>query len=168
MDKVGIFYGSSTGNTRDVAQRLRDTFGHDKADLLNIAEATPEQMLAYRNLVLAGSTWGTGDLQDDWEAFFPAFDELDLTGRRVALLAVGDQQNYPDTFAGWMGQMADKVSACGAGLVGRTEVKNYAFTGSGSVRDGRFLGLVIDEDNQPDLTQKRISAWVRDLRKRFA
>jgi flavodoxin I len=31
------------------------------------------------------------------------------------------------------------------------------------VEDGRFLGLVIDEINQPELTAERIAAWVAEL-----
>lgn len=167
MDKVGIFYGSSTGNTRDVSQKLCEAFGPGKAELHNIAETTPESLRAYRNLVFAGSTWGTGELQDDWERFFPQLDEVDLHGKCVALMALGDQQNYPETFASWMGFVFDKVIERGATVVGDTELKNYAFTASASERGGRFLGLVIDEDNQADLTPKRISDWVRRLKREF-
>ena len=167
MDKVGIFYGSSTGNTRDVATRLRRAFGEEDADLYDVSEVPADRVSAYRNLVFAASTWGTGELQDDWERFLPALRRLDLAEKRVALLALGDQQNYPETFAGWMGVLADELTAGGAVIVGRTEVRKYAFSASNSVRDGRFLGVVIDEDNQAELSAERIEHWVRQLRSEF-
>ncbi len=168
MDKVGIFYGSSTGNTRDAATQLRGAFGERNADLYDVSEVTAERVLQYRNLVFAASTWGTGEMQDDWERFLPALRRLDLAEKRIALLALGDQQNYPETFAGWMGALADELVAAGGVVVGSTEVRKYAFSASNSVRDGRFLGLVLDEDNQAGLSAERIARWVRQLRREFA
>jgi flavodoxin I len=164
MEKVGIFYGSSTGNTRDVSVQLREALGPDAADLLDVAETAPQDLGRYRNLVFAVSTWGAGDLQDDWETFFPGLNSVDLSGKVVGLLVLGDQKNYPDTFVDCLAVLADKVTEQGGICVGDTSTEGYSFESSRGVRNGRFPGLVIDEDNQSELTATRIREWVKTIR----
>jgi flavodoxin I len=95
---VTIVYGSSTLNTEFVSQRLQREFGEEEARLVNVREADTADLEEAKNLILATSSWGSGSLQDDWELFFPKLDEVDLSGKRVALLGLGDQENYPDSF----------------------------------------------------------------------
>ena len=48
MAKIGLFYGSSTGNTEYVAYQIKDEFDkRDPAlvDVINIGSTTPEQFL---------------------------------------------------------------------------------------------------------------------------
>jgi flavodoxin I len=168
MRHVGIVYGSSTGNTRDVSEKLLSTIGSDNADLLNVAEIDPHTLEEYENLIFAVSTWGKGDLQDDWEEFFPSFDELDLSRINVAVLALGDQRNYPTNFADALAILVDKAEERGARVVGKTDTEGYTFDSSGAVRNGSFLGLVVDEDTQSNLTEPRIRDWVDQLKKEFA
>jgi flavodoxin I len=167
MRQVGIVYGSSTGNTRDVSEKLLKTFGTDQADLLDVAEIDPRTLEAYSNLVFAVSTWGKGDLQDDWEEFYPSLDEVDFSGSRVAVLALGDQRNYPTNFADAMAILVDKASERGALVVGHTSTEGYTYDASAAERDGRFQGLVIDEDTQSNLTEPRIRDWVDQLKREF-
>jgi flavodoxin I len=168
MRHVGIVYGSSTGNTRDVSEKLYEVVGPENSDLLNVAEIDPHELEEFDNLILAVSTWGRGDLQDDWEAFFPQFDELDLSRINVAVVALGDQRNYPGNFADALAVLVDKAAERGANIVGRTEPEGYAFDASAAVREGRFLGLVLDEDTQSNLTEARIREWVEQLKRQFA
>ncbi|MFP4636876.1 MAG: flavodoxin [Spirochaetaceae bacterium] len=167
MRHVGIVYGSSTGNTRDVSEMLKRTFGAEQADLLNVAEIDPHTLEEYDNLVFAVSTWGKGDLQDDWEEFFPQLDEVDLSRIRVAVMALGDQRNYPTKFADAMAILVDKAEERGAWVVGATSTEGYTFDASAAVRNGAFLGLVIDEDTQSNLTEPRIRDWVEQLKREF-
>ncbi|MFP4372989.1 MAG: flavodoxin [Spirochaetaceae bacterium] len=167
MRHVGIVYGSSTGNTRDVSEKLHEAIGTENSDLLNVAEIDPHMLEQFDNLVLAVSTWGRGDLQDDWEEFFPQFDELDLSRINVAVVALGDQRNYPTNFADALAILADKAAERGASIVGKTDPEGYTFDASAAVRDGRFLGLVIDEDTQSDQTDARIRDWVETLKRQF-
>ena len=37
-----------------------------------------------------------------------------------------------------------------------------------AVKNGKFVGLAIDEDNQSDLTDERIKIWVAQIKKEFA
>lgn len=168
MRHVGIVYGSSTGNTRDVSEKIHRSIGVDNADLLNVAEIEPHELEQYDNLVFAVSTWGRGDLQDDWEEFFPQLDELDLTRVNVAVVALGDQRNYPSNFADALAILVDKAAERGARIVGKTRPEGYEFDASAAVRNGSFLGLVLDEDTQAALTEARIREWVEQLKRQFA
>lgn len=167
MGQVGIVYGSSTGNTRDVSEQIQNTFGQEHADLLDVAEIDPRTLEQYDNLVFAVSTWGKGDLQDDWEEFFPRFDEIDLNHTSVAVVALGDQRNYPSNFADALPILVDKAAERGAKIVGTTSTEGYNYEASAAERDGRFLGLALDEDTQSDLTNARIRDWVGELKKQF-
>jgi flavodoxin I len=157
---IGIFYGSSTGNTKDVSVKLQEALG---GDLHNITDVDADAIAGYDSLVFATSTWGAGDLQDDWEDFFPNLDEIDFSGKKVAIMGLGDQDNYGDTFVDGMQILADKVEELGGEIVGHTSTEGYEYDNSEAEKDGRFIGLVIDEDNQSDLTDERIRNWVAQL-----
>jgi flavodoxin I len=162
---IGIFFGSSTGNTKDVATKLQEQLG---GDLHNIADVDADTISGYDHLVFAASTWGAGDLQDDWEDFFPTLDDVDFDGKKVALLGLGDQENYGDTFADAIAILAEKVEERGGAIVGHTSTEGYTYDNSEAERDGMFIGLVIDEDSQGGLTDSRIKSWAADLKKAFA
>ncbi len=165
---VTIVYGSSTMNTEFVSKRLQREFGENEAKLLNVSEADTGDLENAENLILATSSWGSGSLQDDWELFYPKLDEVDLSGKRVALLGLGDQENYPDSFCDALKHLADKVRERGGTLVGETSTEGYAFSRSrAQEEEGRFLGLIIDEDNQADKTDERLHTWAIRLRKLF-
>ena len=162
---IGIFYGSSSGNTKDIAEKLASELG---AQAQNIAEADAEAIGGFDSLILATSTWGAGDLQDDWEDFLPNMDDIDLSSTKVALVGLGDQENYPDTFVDGMATIAEKVEEQGGTIVGHTSTDGYEFDNSEAVREGKFIGLVIDEDNQSDLTDQRIASWVASVKSSLA
>lgn len=165
MSDIGIFYGSSTGNTKDVSVKLQQALG---GDLHDIIEVETDDIAKYSNLVFAASTWGAGDLQDDWEDFFPNLDQIDFTGKKVAIMGLGDQVNYGDTFADGMEVLAQKIVELGGSVVGATSTDGYEYDNSEAEADGRFIGLVIDEDNQSDKTDERIKQWVAELKKEFS
>lgn len=165
MAGIGIFFGSTTGNTKDVSVKLQNALG---GDLLDITQIETDDIAKYSNLVFAASTWGAGDLQDDWEDFFPNLDAIDFTGKKVGIMGLGDQVNYGDTFVDGMAVLAEKIVELGGAIVGATSSEGYEFDNSEAERDGKFLGLVIDEDNQSDKTDERIKRWAADLKKVFA
>ncbi len=162
---IGIVYGSSTGNTKDVAVKLHEMLG---GNLHDISEVDAETIGRYDKLVFATSTWGAGDLQDDWEVFLPNLDEMDFAGKRVAILGLGDQEHYPDAFADAMAILADKVERQGGLIVGLTPAEGYTYEKSRAVRNGRFLGLAVDEDSQSGCTDERLHGWAERLRREFA
>jgi len=169
MKTIGLFYGSTNGATAAVAERIAAAFAERgvTVELFDIAEYVLETMLDFDHLLLGVSTWNVGQLQADWEEVYPELDELDLTGKQVALFGLGDQVGYPDTFLDALFFVADKVRERGATLVGRWPVTGYTFSQSWAVEDGQFLGLAVDEDNQADLTSQRVEVWVDHLLHKF-
>lgn len=166
---IGLFYGSTNGATTLVAKRIANAFATQgvTVEVFNIAEYVLETMLDFEHLILGTSTWNVGQLQKDWEDVLPEFDDLDLTGKQVALFGLGDQVGYPDTFLDALFFVADKVRERGATVVGAWPTTGYTFAQSWAVEEGHFLGLAVDEDNQFRLTQSRVDAWVAQLLREF-
>ncbi len=170
MINIGLFYGSTNGATAAIAQMMQQAFaegGGAAVTLFDVADYFLETMLDFEYLILGVSTWDTGQLQKDWETVYAELDELDLTGKQVALFGLGDQVGYPDTFLDALFFVADKVRERGARLVGACPITGYTFAQSWAVEDGRFIGLALDEDNQPNLTPVRVAAWVEQLLREF-
>ncbi len=167
---IGLFFGSTNGNTGAVAKLIQREFAEQigvEVQLFDIADYYLEDMLDFDYLIVGIPTWNIGQLQRDWDAIIDEFDELDLHNKQGAAFGLGDQQGYPDTFGDALFFVADKLETQGVALVGSWPVEGYEFTASWAVRDGRFIGLMIDEDNQPDLTPERVSAWVKQLVNEF-
>jgi flavodoxin I len=163
---IGLFYGSTNGNTAVVAQLIRNEFADQAGvavDLFDVADYYLEEMLDFDYLILGIPTWNVGQLQRDWEAIIEEFDTVDLHGKVAAVFGLGDQEGYPETFGDAVFFLADKLEVQGAKLVGAWPVTGYTFSASWAVREGRFLGLMVDEDNQRQQTQERVIAWVRQL-----
>lgn len=59
-------------------------------------------------------------------------------------------------------------SAKGANIVGAVSTDGYTFDESEAVKDGKFVGLALDADNESDKTEERISNWVEQIRSDFA
>lgn len=166
MEKVGIFFGSSTGNTESVAESIKSHFG-DSADLYNVADTPASKIEEYTNVIIGTSTWGVGDLQDDMEGFVSNLGSVNLRGRVVALFGLGDSMSYGDTFCDGMGHVYEALKGKGCDIVGEVSTDGYEFDASHATDGGDFVGLALDEDNQSDLTAGRIDAWVGVLKSRF-
>jgi flavodoxin long chain len=89
--------------------------------------------------------------------------KLDFTGKKVAIFGLGDQYGYAEYFLDAVGTIADVLVANGANLVGLWENQGYEHVASKAERDGYFLGLALDEDNQAELTDERVSTWVEKV-----
>ena len=165
MAKIGIFYGSTEGNTERVSQKIQEAFGgEDVVALHNVNSATSDDMQEYKYLILAAPTWDIGELQEDWDAFIDEIEDVDYNGKMVAYLGLGDAEGYPDTFIESPGIIHERIKDSGADFVGFWPTDGYDYEASGSEIDGKFLGLVIDEDNQADLTDDRVAKWVEQLK----
>lgn len=166
MEKIGIFYGSSTGNTEKVADLIKQAFGDDKAATINVEDAGPKDLDKFQYLVFGTSTWGIGDMQDDWEDFIEVVENSDLKNKKIALFGLGDQEIYTDSFADGIAKIYEKI-ADKTTLVGSWPRDGYVFDESEALKDGKFIGLIIDEDNQSKLTVQRVINWVETLKKEF-
>lgn len=157
---VHVIYGSDSGRTRAAAGKIAAKLD---AKVINIADATAADFEGCDLLVLGSPTYGEGDLQADWESGVDVLGEADLTGKKVALFGLGDQSTYPDSFVDAMGTLYNAVVTKGAEVVGFTDTKGYEFEASTAVRDGQFVGLVLDQDNQAGKSEKRIATWTSQI-----
>ncbi len=162
MKKTIIIYGSTTGNAASAAQNIAEKLGNG-ATVKEAGAASKSDLTDFDNIILGSSTWGDGELQDDWFGFLPTIKEVGLSGKTVAVFGVGDQFSYSDTYVNAMGELYDAATAAGANVIGSTSTDGYSFNESTAVRDGKFVGLALDYDNQGVLSDDRIAAWVAQI-----
>lgn len=162
--KIGIFYGSTTGNTANAAGAIKaalESLGEVSMD--EIASVNVSSLSNYDLLILGSSTWGMGEIQDDWFGK-EELSGVDLSGKKIAVFGTGDQAGFSDTFVDAIGLLANAAKKAGATLIGKWPIEGYDFFGSAAVRDEHFSGLALDDDNQPDLTAERIGKWTTQLK----
>ncbi len=166
MEPVGLFYGSTYGMTAKVAEKIKKAFGRSKVDVLNINAASIADMKKYKNLIFGTSAWGIGEMQDDWEYFIDNLSTLDYSDKKIALFGLGDQKEYPESFVDGLGTLYCRLpdKSC---VVGQTDIEGYDFYFSLANKDEKFIGLVLDEHQQKNLTDERIKKWVVQLKKEF-
>ncbi|MDR1502241.1 MAG: flavodoxin [Prevotella sp.] len=162
MSKIAIVYGSSTGATEAVAEKIQALF--DDAALFNAESVSVDDLKPYDFLIFGASTTGVGDLQDDWEVLLPKVEKMDFTGKKVALFSLGDSASFSTSFAGAMYYIYKALKGK-VEIVGSVSTDGYTFDDSDAVIDGRFIGLALDEDNEYNETDARLTAWVEDLKK---
>lgn len=168
MKKTGIFYGSTTGTTESVAGQIAEKLGIAPADVHDVSKINADMVNAYEALILGTSTWGDGELQDDWYDGIKLLKGMDLKGKTVALFGCGDSESYADTFCDGMGVIYEDLKDSGCRFVGAVPDTDYAYSSSISVVDGNFVGLAIDDVNESDKTDGRITAWTDMLKASLA
>lgn len=164
MSKIGIYYGSTSGNTQEVAEEIAKKLNVQTSDLHDVVKADTN-FSAYDTVLFGSSTLGFGDLQDDWESYIDKLKTSDLSGKKVALFGCGDSASYSDTFGDAVGKIYQAVKGKGCEVVGSVSTEGYSYDDSEAVVDGKFVGLLIDNDNESDMTEERISNWVEELKK---
>ena len=164
MKKTGIIYGSSTGTCEDLAGRIAEKLGISSDDVYSVDKLTAELVDEYEALLLGTSTWGEGELQDDWYDGLSVLQGANLAGKTIALFGCGDSDSYPDTFCDGIAGLYDGLKDSGATFIGGgVSADDYNYSSSASVVDGAFIGLALDEVNESDKTDDRIDAWVAAL-----
>lgn len=168
--QVGLFFGSDEGNTEAVAYRIARRLGEDVVDVYDIADVTQLEFAQYQNIILGIPTWDFGQIQSDWEEFWDDISEVPMEGKTVALFGLGDQFGYGDFFLDAMGMLHDVVAASGANIIGHWPTAGYDYDASKAEVPGEemFVGLGLDEDQQPELTAQRLDAWCTQIHKAFA
>ena len=163
MKKVGIIYGSSTGTCETIANSIAQKLGVDSADVMNAGEITVEKVNPYEVLLLGTSTWGDGEVQDDWYDGLKVLKSADLKGKTIALFGCGDSESYCDTFCDGIGVLYEDLKDSGCTIVGKVPTDGYNFSTSISVVDGMFVGLPLDDINEDNKTKARIDAWLEEI-----
>lgn len=159
MKKIGIFYGSSTGTTSELAQRVAKAVGAE-ANCYDVANASASDVAPFDVLLLGSSTWGIGELQDDWAGFLPDLAAQDLSGKAVGLFGCGDADSYPDSFCEALAEIKDGLAGTGCKFIGAYTPEGYTYDATRSEEDGKLIGLCVDEVNQDDQTEARLQAWL--------
>lgn len=159
--KTGIFYGTTTGNTQNAAEIIGKLI--DQSTVQSITDVREDDLEKCDLLILGTSTWGWGELQDDWVAALDTLKSSKLSGKMFALFGLGDQEAYPDTFIDGLLPIYEAAVAAGARHIGKWPTEGYHYQGSTAQDGDDFLGLALDEENQSDQTEERINRWVDQL-----
>lgn len=124
-----------------------------------------ELVKEYDVLVLGTSTWGAGELQDDWYDGIKVLKKADLSHKFVALFGCGDSDSYSDTFCDGIGILYEELKDTHCTFCGATDPSGYTFDSSVAVINGKFVGLPLDEVNEDGKTDERIAQWTEALKK---
>lgn len=163
MSAKGIFYGSSTGNTEELANSIAGKLGVSSSDVHDVSKGSIEKVNSYEVLLLGSSTWGLGDLQDDWYDFINDLKKENLSGKKVGLFGCGDSSSYPDTFCDAIGVLKEELEPTGCTFIGAGFADDYTETDSKAFEGGSPIGLVIDDDN-PGQTEEHLEKWVEAIK----
>ena len=162
--KTALIYGSDTGITELVVTLITKELDIE-LDIIEVFAIKPEDFERYDKIIIGVPTWYDGDLQSDWEDFYPDFKKINFDNKKVCFFGLGDQYGYPDNFVDGIGILAKVVLENGGEVFGHWPNQGYEFNESlGLMNDDFFYGLVIDEDNQQEQTDGRIKKWVKEIR----
>ena len=164
MKETIIIYGSTTGSCESVANRIAEALGVASTSVVSASNLTPELINSSTNLILGSSTWGSGDLQDEWYDAIEIIKSSDLSEKTVAVFGCGDSCGFSATFCNAMYTLYEVAKAGGGHVIGSVSTDGYTFDDSTSVVNGRFVGLALDEDNESDKTDVRIAMWVESIK----
>lgn len=164
MKKTGIFYGSTTGTTESVARLIAEKLGVSAADVHDVSKLDAALAESYEALILGTSTWGDGELQDDWYDGIKVLKNANLSGKIIALFGCGDSESYSDTFCDGMGILFEDLKDSGCTFVGAVSDSDYTYASSVAAAGGKFVGLALDDVNESDRTDARVSVWTEMLK----
>lgn len=176
MSRIGLFFGTDTGKTRKVAKMIKKRFDDDTmAKPINVNRAVVDEFASYEFLILGTPTLGEGLLpglsaeceNESWEEFLPQLEDLDFSGKTIAIYGLGDQVGYPDEFVDAIMELYEFFKQRGAKLVGSWPTNGYEFEHSEAVVDDQFVGLALDLDNQSNLTDERVTTWLKSIAEPF-
>ncbi len=161
MKSTVVIYGSSTGTCQNIAQNIAGKLG---VEAIDVTALTNDVVKANDNLILGTSTWGAGDMQDDWYDGIKVLKSAGLQGKMVAIFGCGDSESYSDTFCGGMRELYNAAQKAGATIIGSVDASDYTYDDSEAVVDGHFVGLALDDVNEDDKTENRIEAWIAAIK----
>ncbi len=172
MSKIAIFYGPLGGAVNRVADKIKAAIGADKIEMVAVKHASVADLEKYDKIIFGASTvgkdtWDSEFTSNDWAKFLPEIEKTDFAQKTIAVFGLGDHITYTHGFVDHLGVVGKKLMANGANLVGKVATDGYEFEDSKAVIDGKFIGLALDEDFEPELTDERIAAWLKQIQPDF-
>ena len=170
--KIGLFFGTSTGSTEEAANLIASEFGSDVVEgpieIDSLKGNVAAEFVKHDALIVGTPTWNTGaDTERSgtgWdEIYYGEMQDLDISGKKVAVFGLGDSVSYSENYADASGELHDVFQNLGANMLGYTSQEGYEHDDSKAIRGDKFCGLLLDAVNQEDLTQERIKQWVAQL-----
>jgi len=154
------------GNTERIAGYIGDATGISPTPIADVSAADLE---AADCIICGAPTWHTGADTErsgtEWDSFiYGDLTSMDLAGKKVAIFGLGDQSGYSDNFCDAMDELKSCFEAQGASVVGAVSTDGYEHNDSKSIAGGKFVGLACDEDNQPDMSEDRVKAWIDQIK----
>ena len=162
--KIGLFVGSDTGNTDEIAEKFIESWKISDLELIEASNMKVEDYDRFQIIVIGTSTWYDGDLQSDFDVFFEEFKKVDFSGKIVALFGLGDQTGYAEYFVDGLGILGEVVLENGGQIIGKWSTEGYEFDDSrGLIDDNHFYGLALDFENQEELNESRLQEWIQQV-----
>jgi flavodoxin I len=121
MKKAIVIYGSTTGNTEIASEAVEKGLKNSGIEVVkkDVKDSSVDEVKEYDFVILGSSTWGEGELQDDFEEFYDAMDDS-FNGASVAVFGCGDSDMFPHCFCKAVDQIEEKAKECGAKIVGES------------------------------------------------
>ena len=172
MSKIAIFFGPLGGAVNRVANMVKDAIGEDNVEMIPVKDASVADIEKYDKIIFGLSTvgkdtWDSTYSNNDWGKFLPEIEKTSYEGKAIAVFGLGDHVTYAHGFVDHIGLLAKKLMKNGAELVGQVSTEGYEFDESDAVVNGKFIGLPIDEDFEPELTEERVTGWINAIRPEF-
>ena len=169
MKKIGIFWGSSSGNTEIAVDFMVDYLEAKgfEVDNFDVGTIEPEKMLEYDNLIIGCPTWNIGELQDDWDSIYLKFRDFNFEGKTAGFFGCGDQVGYPDNFLDAIGILSRAFMDKGGSVIGKCSRDEYDFRDSVALENDELLGLGLDYDNEDDKCEEQMTTWLENIIKDF-
>jgi len=144
MNKVLIIYGTTTGNTEQMAEIIKGELKSavKEVEVKEVTDASVTDLTADHDIVLLGCAaygFDSIELQDDFQEFYDEMNDIQLGGKLYAVFAPGDS-SY-EFFCGSVDMLQDKMNQLGGKMV--------------------VDGLRIDGD--PDDFEEVIANWVKSI-----
>jgi len=169
MAKMGIFVGTAGGTSLKVSDALIEEFGIDEDDVINMEDDfddVEDQMMEYDVLFIGSSTWGQGDVHFSWvdPVLEIEDEEFDFSGKTVAFFVAGDCKKHGEHFCSALGKLHKTFTNAGAKAIGFIPADGYDYEYSLAQIGNELCGCAIDEHNESEKTEERISTWISALK----
>ncbi len=172
MKKIVLLYWGKGGNVERTAKTVYGLFDPEIIDIFDVVSFDINNLKNYELMILGHSTIGAEDWQDakddnEWNAFFRKLEKLENRNITSASFGLGDQILYPDHFVDALGIYKEEMDKSGIPIIGQWPTDGYRYTDSDGEKDGKFYGLALDVDNEPELSLERMKQWTDQLKSKI-